>query len=105
MGGKKKWTKGKVKEKLMNEVMWTKGLQDKLIKEIPKAKLITPAIISKRLKVNGSLAGRASASWRRRATSRSSGTTRPRCRSTPGRSNGGALRGPARRLRGPSLSA
>merc|ERR1712216_514850 len=54
--GKKKWTKGKVKEKLMNEVMWTKGLQDKLIKEIPKAKLVTPAIISERLKVNGSLA-------------------------------------------------
>merc|ERR1712094_84897 len=54
--GKKKWTKGKVKEKLMNEVMWTKALQDKLVKEVPKAKLITPAIISERLKVNCSLA-------------------------------------------------
>merc|ERR1711918_168089 len=49
-------TKGKMGEKLMNEVMWTKALQDKLVKEVPKAKLITPAIITERLKVNCSLA-------------------------------------------------
>merc|ERR1711964_836446 len=54
--GKKKWTKGKVKEKLMNDVMWTKGSVDKLMKEIPKSKLITIATISERLKVNASLA-------------------------------------------------
>jgi ribosomal protein S25 len=54
--GKKKWSKGKVKEKLMNNVMWDKATVDKLVKEIPKAKLITPATVSERLKVNASLA-------------------------------------------------
>merc|ERR1712098_923121 len=54
--GKKKWTKGKVKEKLMNDVMWTKGSVDKLMKEIPKSKLITIATVSEPLKVNASLA-------------------------------------------------
>merc|ERR1719169_416032 len=48
--------KGKVKEKLMNNVMWDKATVDKLVKEIPKAKLITPATVSERLKVNASLA-------------------------------------------------
>merc|ERR1740130_2187554 len=51
---KKKWSKGK--EKLANLVMFDKGTYDKLIKEIPKAKLITPAVVSERLKVNGSVA-------------------------------------------------
>ena len=40
-----------VKEKLMNNVMWDKATVDKLVKEIPKAKLITPATVSERLKV------------------------------------------------------
>merc|ERR1719201_2862914 len=53
---KKKKSKGKVKEKLMNNVMWDKATVDKLLKEIPKAKLITPATVSERLKVNASLA-------------------------------------------------
>ena len=53
---KKKWSKGKVKEKLANLVMFDKGTYDKLLKEIPKAKLITPAVVSERLKVNGSVA-------------------------------------------------
>merc|ERR1712118_121835 len=53
---KKKWSKGKVKEKLMNAVQWDKATYDRLLKEIPKAKLITPAVVSERLKVNGSLA-------------------------------------------------
>merc|ERR1712205_221756 len=47
---------GKVKEKLANLVMFDKGTYDKLMKEIPKAKLITPAVVSERLKVNGSVA-------------------------------------------------
>ncbi|CEM30526.1 unnamed protein product [Vitrella brassicaformis CCMP3155] len=53
---KKKWSKGKVREKANNAVMFDKETFDKLMKEIPKAKLITPAIIAERLKVNGSLA-------------------------------------------------
>merc|ERR1711876_128869 len=49
---KKKWSKGKVKEKLANMVMFDKATYDK----IPKAKLITPSVVSERLKVNGSVA-------------------------------------------------
>jgi small subunit ribosomal protein S25e len=55
-GKKKKWSKGKQKDKVINAVLFDKATWDKLIKEIPKAKLITPAIISERIKVNGSLA-------------------------------------------------
>merc|ERR1719515_514146 len=50
---KKKWSKGKVKEKLQNAVMFDKATFDKMLKEIPKAKLITPSVVSERLKVNG----------------------------------------------------
>jgi small subunit ribosomal protein S25e len=53
---KKKWCKGKVKEKLANMVMFDKATYDKMMKEIPKAKLITPSVVSERLKVNGSVA-------------------------------------------------
>merc|ERR1712241_260226 len=53
---KKKWSKGKVKEKLANMVMFDKATYDKMMKEIPKAKLITPSVVSERLKVNGSVA-------------------------------------------------
>ncbi len=53
---KKKWSKGKVKEKLANLVMFDKATYDKMMKEIPKAKLITLSVVSERLKVNGSVA-------------------------------------------------
>eukprot|EP00996_Jenningsia_fusiforme_P004843 NODE_5715_length_645_cov_464.768456_g5327_i0.p1 GENE.NODE_5715_length_645_cov_464.768456_g5327_i0~~NODE_5715_length_645_cov_464.768456_g5327_i0.p1 ORF type:complete len:119 (+),score=42.89 NODE_5715_length_645_cov_464.768456_g5327_i0:105-461(+) len=56
---KKKWSKGKVREKLNNLVMWEKAARDKLYAEVPKYKLITTAIVSDRLKVNGSLARQA----------------------------------------------
>merc|ERR1712204_23591 len=56
---KKKWSKGKVKEKLANMVMFDKNTFDKMIKEIPKAKIITPSVVSERLKVNGSVARQA----------------------------------------------
>jgi small subunit ribosomal protein S25e len=55
-GRKKKWSKGKVKEQLNNAIMFDKNTWDKLVKEIPKAKLITPAIVTERMKVNGALA-------------------------------------------------
>ncbi len=58
-GRKKKWSKGKVKEQLNNAVLFDKASWEKLIKEIPKAKLITPAIIVERIKVNGALARQA----------------------------------------------
>merc|ERR1712182_19165 len=56
---KKKWAKGKVKEKLSNLVMFDKATYDKMMKEIPKAKLVTPSVVSERLKVNGSVARQA----------------------------------------------
>merc|ERR1712179_137281 len=56
---KKKWAKGKVKEKLANMVQFDKATYDRMLKEIPKAKLITPSVVSERLKVNGSVARQA----------------------------------------------
>jgi small subunit ribosomal protein S25e len=40
----------------MNMVMFDRATYDKMMKEIPKAKLITPSVVSERLKVNGSVA-------------------------------------------------
>ncbi|KAL4327155.1 hypothetical protein AHAS_Ahas13G0071800 [Arachis hypogaea] len=56
---KKKWSKGKQKEKVNNQVLFDQGTYDKLLSEAPKFKLITPSILSDRLRINGSLARRA----------------------------------------------
>jgi small subunit ribosomal protein S25e len=40
-------------------VIFDKATYEKLLKEIPPAKVITPSVISERLKINGSLARRA----------------------------------------------
>ncbi|XP_014209067.1 40S ribosomal protein S25 [Copidosoma floridanum] len=56
---KKKWSKGKVRDKLNNAVLFDKVTYDKLLKEVPSYKLITPAVLSERLKIRGSLARRA----------------------------------------------
>ncbi|KAK1369573.1 40S ribosomal protein S25 [Heracleum sosnowskyi] len=56
---KKKWSKGKQKEKVNNMVLFDKPTYDKLLSEAPKFKLITPSILSDRLRINGSLARRA----------------------------------------------
>merc|ERR1719347_686683 len=58
-GRKKKWSKGKVKEKLQNAILFDKNIYDKMMKELPKTKLIPTAIVSERIKVNGSLARQA----------------------------------------------
>merc|ERR1711962_746610 len=55
---KKKWSKGKTRDKLNNLVLFDKATYDKLLKEVPTYKLITPSIVSERLKVRGSLAKR-----------------------------------------------
>ena len=54
-----KWSKGKVKEKLSNLVLFDKATYEKMLTDVPKQKLITPSIISEKLKVNGSLARKA----------------------------------------------
>lgn len=51
-----KWSKGKVRDKLNNLVLFDKSTYDKLYKEVPNYKLITPSVVSERLKVRGSLA-------------------------------------------------
>ncbi|CAJ0847078.1 4505_t:CDS:10 [Entrophospora sp. SA101] len=53
---KKKWSKGKVKDKANNAVVLDKATYDKLFKEVPAYKLITPSVLVDRLHVNGSLA-------------------------------------------------
>lgn len=54
-----KWSKGKVRDKLNNLVLFDKGTYDKFLKEVPSYKLITPSVVSERLKIRGSLARRA----------------------------------------------
>ena len=54
-----KWSKGKVKEKLANLVLFDKTTYEKMLTDVPKQRLITPSIISEKLKVNGSLARKA----------------------------------------------
>ncbi|XP_022990471.1 40S ribosomal protein S25-2-like [Cucurbita maxima] len=56
---KKKWSKGKQKEKVNNMVLFDQGTYDKLLSEVPKYKLITPSILSDRMRINGSLARKA----------------------------------------------
>ena len=58
-GGKKpakKWSKGKTREALDNAILWTKAQISKLETEVPKYKVITPSIVSDRLKVSVALA-------------------------------------------------
>mmetsp|Transcript_5778 Transcript_5778/g.11217 ORF Transcript_5778/g.11217 Transcript_5778/m.11217 type:complete len:118 (+) Transcript_5778:44-397(+) len=56
---KKKWSKGKQKEKLNAAVFFDKNLYEKLKKDVPNYKLITPSVISERMKCNASMARRA----------------------------------------------
>ncbi|KOS13406.1 ribosomal protein s25 [Malassezia pachydermatis] len=55
-GKKKKWSKGKVKDKAQNAVYLDKALYERVIKEVPTFKMITPSILIDRLKINGSVA-------------------------------------------------
>merc|ERR1712046_44812 len=56
---KKKWSKGKVRDKLANMCLFDKATYDKVLKEVPNYKVITPSIVSDRMKIRGSLARRA----------------------------------------------
>merc|ERR1712062_640658 len=53
---KKKWSKGKTRDKLNNAIPFDKPTYEKLYKEVPSYKLITPSVVSERLKVRPSLA-------------------------------------------------
>ncbi|KAF2735663.1 putative 40S ribosomal protein S25 [Polyplosphaeria fusca] len=56
---KKKWSKGKVKDKANHAVVLDKQTSDKLQKEVQSYRLITVATLVDRLKINGSLARKA----------------------------------------------
>ncbi|KAK5116431.1 40S ribosomal protein S25 [Meristemomyces frigidus] len=56
---KKKWSKGKVKDKAVHAVILDKPTSEKLNKDVQAYKLITVAVLVDRLKINGSLARRA----------------------------------------------
>jgi small subunit ribosomal protein S25e len=53
---KKKWSKGKVKDKAQHSVNLDKPTYDRIIKEVPTFKFISQSILVERLKINGSLA-------------------------------------------------
>ena len=55
-GSKKKWSKGKVKEKLTNAVLVDPKQFKDIEKELPKMKLITVATVTDRFKVVASIA-------------------------------------------------
>lgn len=46
-----KWSKGKQKEKVNNMVLFDQATYDKLLSDVPKSKLITPSVLSDRLRV------------------------------------------------------
>ncbi|CAG8488213.1 3587_t:CDS:2 [Paraglomus occultum] len=53
---KKKWSKGKIKDKANNAIILDTATYEKLHKEVPLYKLITPSVLVDRHRVNGSLA-------------------------------------------------
>eukprot|EP01084_Bolivina_argentea_P009134 17088_1 len=55
-GAAKKWSMGKTREALENAVLWDPATIEKLEKDVPKYKVITPSIVSDRLKVSVALA-------------------------------------------------
>merc|ERR1711976_432326 len=58
-GKKKKWSKGKLREKRNNRVIFNKALWEKICKEVPKKmKVITVYNLIENYKINGSLARR-----------------------------------------------
>ncbi|OMJ12299.1 40S ribosomal protein S25 [Smittium culicis] len=57
--GKKKWSKGKTKDKVNNSITFDNNTLEKVKKEIPAYKLITTSVLVDRLRINGSLARKA----------------------------------------------
>jgi len=53
---KKKWSKGKVKDKAQHAVILDKATSDKLYKDVQSYRLVTVATLVDRMKINGSLA-------------------------------------------------
>mmetsp|Transcript_25069 Transcript_25069/g.41094 ORF Transcript_25069/g.41094 Transcript_25069/m.41094 type:complete len:113 (+) Transcript_25069:153-491(+) len=58
-GKKKKWSKGKSRDKVDNKVLFSKEQFDRFHAEVPKMKLITVSSVVEKLKINGGLARKA----------------------------------------------
>mmetsp|Transcript_34021 Transcript_34021/g.70238 ORF Transcript_34021/g.70238 Transcript_34021/m.70238 type:complete len:109 (+) Transcript_34021:23-349(+) len=54
--GKKKWAKGKARDKAFNAVLFEQKAFEKLSAELPKLRLITTSVVMERFKTTGSLA-------------------------------------------------
>ena len=74
-----KWSKGKVRDKLNNLVLFDKGTYEKLYKDVPNYKLITPSVVSERLKVRASLARAALIELTNKGTQASSRRSQSHC--------------------------
>merc|ERR1739848_318056 len=53
---KKKWSKGQTKEKANHLCLFNADTYNKLLKEVPKYKLITLSVLVERFNINGTLA-------------------------------------------------
>ncbi|UZJ56590.1 hypothetical protein CBS101457_005910 [Exobasidium rhododendri] len=53
---KKKWSKGKVKDKATNMVVLDQPTYDRILKEVPTFKMISQSTLIDRMKINGSVA-------------------------------------------------
>jgi len=58
-GKKKKWSKGKARDKVDNKVLFSKEQWERFEGEVPKMKLITVSTVVEKLKINAGLARRA----------------------------------------------
>ena len=58
-GKKKKWSKGKSRDKVDNKVLFSKEQWERFESEVPKMKLITVSTVVEKLKINAGLARRA----------------------------------------------
>ena len=58
-GKKKKWSKGKSRDKVENKVLFSKEQWERFNSEVPKMKLITVSTVVEKLKINAGLARRA----------------------------------------------
>merc|ERR1712127_833360 len=58
-GKKKKWSKGKNRDKVDNKVLFSKEQWERFNSEVPKMKLITVSTVVEKLKISGGLARRA----------------------------------------------
>ena len=56
---KKKWSKGKNRDKVALQVLMDADTFERMGKEVPKMKMVTPSTLSERLKINLSLARQA----------------------------------------------